>query len=473
MKRFAVLFILTFTVASSFAQLTFRNQLIYLNREENNERKNYFTDWADLAFQYNWLKLGARYEINTPPDPYIFDKDSLLDENEFTFLYAQFRVKRFDITLGNFYEMFGRGLTLRTYEDRNLRVDNNLLGVNFAYRGRQLRTKVLAGKMRDKYNRRDQWLQGFDGEYRFKSGLNLGANYLIQENDSTADNHLMSGRASYSRDWWDIYTEIAKPKDYDKVSLYAALNLAFEKINVTLEYKNYDSLSFQNGYATEYNAAPSLSREHTFSLLNRHPHQLNQNDEQGIQAELTYTFNDALEFLLNYSNTFSHQNQKLYEEYYLQAHYDLYQKFDVYGAIAWNEDLETQNITPILDASITLSAKDQLHISYQHQHTINTLKIKDVYKSEFDNEFVLLEYSRSPWFSAAVVGEWTNEDQLPLWQEGKKNYWLYSTVSFNLWQNQRLSILYGSRKEGFVCVGGVCRFEPEFNGIEIKLTNRF
>jgi hypothetical protein len=34
-----------------------------------------------------------------------------------------------NITAGNFYKLFGRGLILKSYEDRNIRIDNNLLGV--------------------------------------------------------------------------------------------------------------------------------------------------------------------------------------------------------------------------------------------------------------------------------------------------------------------------------------------------------
>ncbi len=34
-----------------------------------------------------------------------------------------------NITAGNFYKLFGRGMILKSYEDRNIRIDNNLLGV--------------------------------------------------------------------------------------------------------------------------------------------------------------------------------------------------------------------------------------------------------------------------------------------------------------------------------------------------------
>src|ERR1041385_6377626 len=42
--------------------------------------------------------------------------------------YVRYQDKLFDITVGNFYEMFGNGLTLRTYYEPGLLYDNSLDG---------------------------------------------------------------------------------------------------------------------------------------------------------------------------------------------------------------------------------------------------------------------------------------------------------------------------------------------------------
>ena len=39
-----------------------------------------------------------------------------------------------EITVGNYYALFGRGMILKSYEDRNIRIDNNLLGVKLTGR---------------------------------------------------------------------------------------------------------------------------------------------------------------------------------------------------------------------------------------------------------------------------------------------------------------------------------------------------
>jgi hypothetical protein len=36
-----------------------------------------------------------------------------------------------------------------------------------------------------------------------------------------------------------------------------------------------------------------------------------------------------------------------------------------------------------------------------------------------------------------------------------------------------LTLMVGRRRAGFVCVGGVCRFEPQFEGVEFRLVSTF
>ena len=42
--------------------------------------------------------------------------------------------KNVEVTLGNYYEQFGSGFILRTYEERSLGIDNSLLGARVVAR---------------------------------------------------------------------------------------------------------------------------------------------------------------------------------------------------------------------------------------------------------------------------------------------------------------------------------------------------
>jgi len=447
------------------AQITFNNQLEFTYWEEY--KRDILENWSDLTYQYKALQLGARYEINNPPDPFIFPLGNLVKKYDLTYFYARLQHNQFTAVAGNYYAMFGRGLTLRTYEDRNLRVDKNLRGTKVSFNSSSVNVQALAGQMRDKYNRREDWLYGVDAEIIPLEGLHLGATWLYEQENKRDNSQLWSCRINYVHDWFDLYGEAVRPEWTDTLSYYLAMSISLEKLTLTTEFKNYSKLSFINAYETEYNAAPALAREHTFSLLNRHPHVLDMNDEKGYQVEAVYSFTDETEILFNHSQTFKQNGKRTFSEYYGEWHHIPGERFDYRLAAALSYTTDTRNITPLADCFINLSERDQIHTSYQHQHTKNLTDL-----SEFDNELLLLEYTRAPLLSLAVVGEYTNKNQLRN-IEMKRHTWLYGQITLNFLKNQQLSVLYGSRQEGFICVGGICRYEPEFKGLEIKLTNRF
>lgn len=115
-------FLFSFFV-SSFAQdfkFSASNQLEYYFNSGNN--KDIFHDWFDFAGTYDLYQAGLRYEAHQPDD---FGNTF----QEFSYRYFQVTTKSFQIIAGNYYAMFGRGLILRSYENRDLRFDNNLDGI--------------------------------------------------------------------------------------------------------------------------------------------------------------------------------------------------------------------------------------------------------------------------------------------------------------------------------------------------------
>ena len=445
------------------AQVTVRNQLEFTHWDEEN--RDILENWTDVSVQRDQYQIGLRYEINHPPDPYIYPQDDLLKEYDLTYGYAEFSHGVLTFTAGDYYTMFGRGMVLRTYEDRNLRVDNNLRGARLRISGSRYQVTGIAGKMRDKYNRREDAVYGVDGELDLLESLKIGGSYL-QHDDK---NRLWSSRLNLYHALGDMVLEVAKPQWTDQLSSYFAMNAAAGQFALTFEYKDYNRLSFRNSLGTEYNAAPSLSREHSYTLLNRHPHALNMDDEKGYQIELNYYPGLTWEFTLNHSETVNHSGVRLFREYYGEVHHYVNDDLDVRSAVAWTFDLttNTNSITPLIDILYTLSEREQLHLSYQHQHITNRFD-----SSEYDDDLLLIEYSRSPWYSIAFVGEYTNQDQLKHIKLDR-NYWIYGNLTLYIGTNHQIELLYGSRQAGFVCVGGICRYEPEFEGLEIKLVNRF
>lgn len=459
--------LLTFSPAHDlYAQLSVKNQFEFTNWHDYDRR--IVENWSEALYQYRSLQIGGRFEINRPPDPFIFPQDSLLNNYDFTFAFAELRLKKFNLRAGHFYSLFGRGLTLRTYEDRNLRLDNSILGGKVEYTLNRFAVKALAGKMRDKYNRLQDTVYGTDVEVQPFQFLRLGGNVL--GTDSPESGGIGALRSDFNFSWGAFYAEFAKPQKVHPWSHYVGFTTAAGVWTLLAEYKDYHQLSFRNSYGTEYNAPPALTREHSFTLLNRHPHALNSNDEKGWQVEVTCAPSLTWDITVNHSQTRSHTGVSLFEEVYAETHHRLLNDLlEARLAAAWNLDFttNTENITTIVDPQMTLTSRDLLHLSWQHQHTKNRFDL-----SEYDAELLQIEYSRSPYGSFALVGEYTNQFQL-VNVEMTRHTWLYAQLTLIVARNQEIALLYGSRQAGFVCVGGICRYEPEFRGLEIKVVNRF
>ena len=63
--------------------------------------------------------------------------------------YVQWRDKNFEILVGDIYDQFGNGLIFRSFEDRQLGVNNSLEGVRAAYNfGRYVTLKGMYGRPR-------------------------------------------------------------------------------------------------------------------------------------------------------------------------------------------------------------------------------------------------------------------------------------------------------------------------------------
>lgn len=147
--------LMTFSAAYAQKKVNFTGSVqsdILIPQEDQAIGTGTYDDWgltntyADFNLMSKYIDAGLRFEFTEFPLPGF--------ENDFKGwgvpnLYVKGKFKGVDVTLGNFYEQFGSGFILRTYEERSLGIDNSLIGarVNIsAIKGVQF--KVLGGMQR-------------------------------------------------------------------------------------------------------------------------------------------------------------------------------------------------------------------------------------------------------------------------------------------------------------------------------------
>ena len=170
--------------------------------------------WLNLNYTNGGFSLGARYEFYLYP--LIDFQDMNYQGHGITNFFADYKNNFIQVTGGYFYEQFGQGLTLRTYEDRNLGIDNSLLGGRVKvtpYKG--VHIKGVWGIERHNFNfellKRKDHVRGLDAELAF-------ADFIPKLSDKgvtlTIGGSLVSRFEKAEDKMFDIYIDSSKYLKY-------------------------------------------------------------------------------------------------------------------------------------------------------------------------------------------------------------------------------------------------------------------
>ncbi len=467
--------------------------------------KEIVEEWLDVDFRVNNVLAGFRYEAFQPHElsPWNAPPDSVREG--IVQRYAEVFFDRGSVRAGNFYEIFGRGLLFRSYEERSIRVDNNLDGVILRGSVGPMSGKVFSGRMRDigpgREDRNDV-LHGLDLEGMTPFGVTGGMSYLIQSTRSDNPNdyavppqpsreEAIGGRVSYSYDYFDLYLEAGRINRLSGdepgrgyYGSFSAYPVSF--FSITVEGKSYDRFRFSPlGSDTDYNNPPALTRETSYTLISRFPHQLDADDEKGFQVEAVVTPRDGTQITLSRSETAKvdgdlFRNTGLrYGEWYADWREELGENWVVVAAYDYigDGDEDVRNHTVVLDVDRNFDNGQELRVEYQYQQSegVATYLLGAgnslVPVSGFArNHLALIEYAPNDLFTVSLVGEHAmsfDPTEVP------KDDFAYAQLDWRITQENYFRFTTGRRQAGFVCVGGVCRYEPAFEGVEMQLLTSF
>ena len=156
------------------------NSAYYLddNRLGNFEQSNRFRSNNYLTTNYSFKKFSAGVQIEGYEKNALLNFNKKYDGTKLGIFYVDYKSKKIEVTLGYFYEQFGSGLALRTWEDRQLGVNNAIRGVRIiASPTESITIKALYGQQRSGFEVSDGKIFGLDLDLdlskilRFKSTL--------------------------------------------------------------------------------------------------------------------------------------------------------------------------------------------------------------------------------------------------------------------------------------------------------------
>ncbi len=458
-----ILFILFLLLTSLNAQVQVSGNN-YLEYSTNNEKDTTaFENWAEAQVTYlQKYRVGLRYEIHQPPQTFSFDTSG----HGIYQRYAEYRGGSINVRAGNFYALLGRGLVLRSYENRTLRWDTNIDGVKLDAHHSLIDIKLLAGRPRDRSGVRHRALTAGEITLKPLRLIHFGATYL-----STHLPSVQNGRVN----WGSLYTEVNHKfgslygeyarKDVPGVSdagdaVYLNGNLFIGALSLQVELKDYDRFDVTEGVT--YNNPPLVAQEHLFTLLNRHQLVQNANDERGFLAQISYPVIEDGVLTLNASQTERHNRQKLYQEFFAQFDWLSSFGWEFLWVISRQQDASARYLNFVSSTSIDFSNYNALKLVYEHQHTRVLLSDRQFY-----SQAVQISFSHAPTWTVSFLGEHSTD------QFANRNYWAGLQLDVNFLKNFDLSVFGGTRRKGKICAGGVCVVKPELEGLEVLLISRF
>lgn len=479
--------------------LGFSNHLEYSYNVET--KKEILENWLNLDYTLGMFSAGMRLDVFQPndPDPSISRGKDRFAEIDYKYFKADIgdRSEGLEAIGGNFYTLFGRGMVLKSYEDRAIRIDNNLLGIKVTGRYMGFILTGLSGTASNINNERNDILHAADLEYRGWRPVKFGATVAsnLPPSEEIARTTLASIRLLPS--FWniDVYTEYTAKFNEDirqnvfegsetivGQGFYGNLNFYIGSLSLLGEYKYYDNIAFTSQDGTIfYNTPPSVRLEYTYTLPNRHPSPLNQANEKGFQVAAGYSLSEETYLNAAYTQTKSLPSSSYYQrvnqinipvstqlqEFYFNGQQDWNDNLTTIAAFAYNEELatNTKNITPILENRFYFGEVNTIKIILEHQHV--TDRTTD---EKYFSDVLSVEYLRSPKFSIAFVAEVQTKEPEP--GRTARKFWGFVQAGYKIGGHTDINLLVGTRQAGNICIGGVCRFEPAFQGVELKLLTR-
>ncbi len=319
---------------------------------EGLEDKMRINAFANILYSTDNFKAGFRYEAYLNP---ILGFDNEYKGAGIAYRFASYKKDFFEITVGNYYEQFGNGLVFRSYEERNLGLDNAMDGLRIIakpFNGVTL--KGLVGKQR--YYWEDIWqtenglVRGADAEISFNDiipnfassdfRISMGGSFVSVYEKATAESATLNGntyklnipenigagafRLNLGYKNFNFQGEFAqKGQDPNAMNNYIyhkgnaillAADYSMKGFAIRLEGKRIDNMSFKSkrnlqGRMLNVNYLPAITKQHSYSLMSMYSYATQLDGEIGFQADVMYklkkgTFlggKNGMDLKLNYS----------------------------------------------------------------------------------------------------------------------------------------------------------------------------
>lgn len=557
MKR--ILLVLTALVAAltASAQIQFGEKGGYMTIGLESNNILYVND-AKLGTTYpskfgsnDYLKLdyvNGRFSVGVQGEAYLpalqgyndlrnngFDKPKVMLASK----YIQWQDANYSVMVGDVYDQFGNGLIFRSFEDRQLGVNNSIEGGRVtATFGNIVSVKALFGRPRlyssaNGYSRgwigsqyarstvggadlsvslsdiigSEELMMSIEGSYvnrrerldRELNGMNYGTDYFPYFELTSPDLNMYSARLNLDYKGFTLRGEYAgKGKDISSgavlgkaakgSAVLAELGYNVGGLSVSAQVRRLEMmgtpLSLYGNLGVmgnTLNYLPALTRQHTYMLAALNPCQMNAEGELALQADIYYTLR-------------SKQSRQRYWNFH--ANYSTAYTLKAYQTASGKRELLWSDVNVDVERQWNKQWKTTLMFSRQEWNTSHgqgpalpsttfasnifvgdvMYKINKKFSLRMEAQYLLSNDYEGDWVAGLV-----EFNMAPHWSVFFSDMYNLGTTKTNYYNGglsfthnrTRVQVSYGRNRAGYVCSGGVCRYQPAYTGVNLMLTTSF
>lgn len=557
MKR--ILLVLTALVAAltASAQIQFGEKGGYMTIGLESNNILYVND-AKLGTTYpskfgsnDYLKLdyvNGRFSVGVQGEAYLpalqgyddlrnngFDKPKVMLASK----YIQWQDANYSVMVGDVYDQFGNGLIFRSFEDRQLGINNSIEGGRVtATFGNIVSVKALFGRPRlyssaNGYSRgwigsqyarstvggadlsvslsdiigSEELMMSIEGSYvnrrerldRELNGMNYGTDYFPYFELTSPDLNMYSARLNLDYKGFTLRGEYAgKGKDISSgavlgkaakgSAVLAELGYNVGGLSVSAQVRRLEmmgtSLSLYGNLGVmgnTLNYLPALTRQHTYMLAALNPCQMNAEGELAVQADVYYTLR-------------SKQSRQRYWNFH--ANYSTAYTLKSYQTASGKRELLWSDVNVDVERQWNKQWKTTLMFSRQEWNTSHgqgpalpsttfasnifvgdvMYKINKKFSLRMEAQYLLSNDYEGDWVAGLV-----EFNMAPHWSVFFSDMYNLGTTKTNYYNGglsfthnrTRVQVSYGRNRAGYVCSGGVCRYQPAYTGVNLMLTTSF
>ena len=557
MKR--ILLVLTALVAAltASAQIQFGEKGGYMTIGLESNNILYVND-AKLGTTYpskfgsnDYLKLdyvNGRFSVGVQGEAYLpalqgyddlrnngFDKPKVMLASK----YIQWQDANYSVMVGDVYDQFGNGLIFRSFEDRQLGINNSIEGGRVtATFGNIVSVKALFGRPRlyssaNGYSRgwigsqyarstvggadlsvslsdiigSEELMMSIEGSYvnrrerldRELNGMNYGTDYFPYFELTSPDLNMYSARLNLDYKGFTLRGEYAgKGKDISSgavlgkaakgSAVLAELGYNVGGLSVSAQVRRLEMmgtpLSLYGNIGVmgnTLNYLPALTRQYTYMLAALNPCQMNAEGELAVQADVYYTLR-------------SKQSRQRYWNFH--ANYSTAYTLKSYQTASGKRELLWSDVNVDVERQWNKKWKSTLMFSRQEWNTshgqgpalpsttyVSNIFVGDVmykinkkFSLRMEAQYLLSNDYEGDWVAGLV-----EFNVAPHWSVFFSDMYNLGTTKTNYYNGglsfthnrTRVQVSYGRNRAGYVCSGGVCRYQPAYTGVNLMLTTSF